>query len=99
MPRLASLARATQPLAADLRSAFADLRPTAPRLDDMTAQIVPCELAVQKFFQWTLSVAKYYDVRGAFPRGEDVAGVNSTGSIPDPELRPSPSCAKGGLRK
>jgi hypothetical protein len=99
MPRLASLVRATQPLAADLRSAFADLRPTAPRLDDMTAQIVPCELAVQKFFQWTLSVAKFYDVRGAFPRGEDVAGVNSTGSIPDPELRPSPSCAKGGLRK
>ena len=99
MPRLTSLVRATQPLAAELRSAFADLRSASPRLDDITAQIVPCELAVQKFFQWTLSVAKFYDVRGAFPRGQDVAGVHSTGAAPDPELRPSPSCARGGVRK
>jgi phospholipid/cholesterol/gamma-HCH transport system substrate-binding protein len=100
MPRLRQLVRASGPLAHDLGQAFSHLRPAAPRLDRITAQIVPCELAVQKFFQWSLSVTKFYDVHGAFPRGQDIAGANTAGGqVRDPELRAYPGCAKGGPRK
>ena len=76
------------------------LRPAAPRLDRITAEVVPCELAVQKFFQWTLSILKFYDVRGAMPRGLDVAGTKSAGGrVQDPAIVAAPSCAKGGPRK
>jgi len=100
MPRLRRLVVASGPLGRDLGRAFGDLRPAAPRLDRITAQIVPCELAVQKFFQWSLSVTKFYDVHGVFPRGQDVAGANTAGGqARDPELKARSTCAQGGPRK
>jgi len=45
-------------------------------------------------------VTKFYDVHGAFPRGQDVAGANTAGGqVRDPELKPRHSCAQGGPRK
>jgi hypothetical protein len=61
--------------------------------------VVPCELAVQKFFAWTMSVAKFSDATsGNFPRGQQVYGTSSLG-IPDPGLKSGASCAAGGPRK
>jgi virulence factor Mce-like protein len=89
--RLRPLARALVPTAASLRAAFSALEPIAPRLDRVTAAIVPCEPAVQKFFQWTPSVFKFSDAHGAYPRGESVGAA-------DQQLTRAPSCAdrRGG---
>ena len=87
--RLNPLAHALRPTSTALASAFAALEPAAPRLDRVTAAIVPCELAVQKFFQWTPSVFKFSDAQGAYPRGESV-------DANDAQLTKTSSCAGDG---
>lgn len=89
--RLVPLSRALAPTSTSLAAAFAALRPQAPRLDRVTAAIVPCELAVQKFFQWTPSVFKFADAHGAYPRGESVGAA-------DLQLARAASCTDGGGR-
>lgn len=93
---LRPLATSLPPTATALRDAFAKLQETAPRLDDATSDIVPCRLTTTKFFQWTLSVLKYYDDNGAWPRGELVLGAPalSLGKVRDPNVRRSPSCTQ-----
>jgi virulence factor Mce-like protein len=78
---LLPLATVLAPASASLQSAFANLAPQLPRLDRVTARIVPCELPIQKFFQWTLSVMKLGDAYGAFPRGTLSFGSDSVGGI------------------
>jgi phospholipid/cholesterol/gamma-HCH transport system substrate-binding protein len=78
---LLPLATALAPASASLQSAFANLTPQLPRLDRITARIVPCELPIQKFFQWTLSVMKIGDAYGAFPRGTLSFGADSAGGL------------------
>ncbi|MEV4418940.1 MlaD family protein [Patulibacter sp. NPDC049589] len=81
-----------------LKDAFDQLAPTAPRLDRATADLVPCRLTTTKFFQWTLSVLKFYDANGAWPRGELVLGAPafSLGLVKDPNLRRDKTCTQGG---
>jgi ABC-type transporter Mla subunit MlaD len=98
LPRLTALMRATSPAGHSLADAFAHLQPQAPRYDHITSAIVPCELALQKFFAWTLSIAKFSDVHGLFPRGQAVTGSHSAG-VADPGLTAGHSCAGGGPRK
>lgn len=92
LPPLTALLRTLQPTARGLNDAFTRLSPQAPRLDRITGAVVPCELAVQKFFQNTISLGKFYDQRALIPRGQSVNGD-------DPNQSPSPSCAVGGPRK
>ena len=61
---------------------------------------MPCELAVAKFFQNTISVYKFSGTRTAFPRGQTVGGISTAGGlVNDPGHQPAPSCAKGGPQK
>ncbi len=92
LPALSSLLTALQPTATGLRSDFSLLAPQAPRLDRITTKVVPCELAVQKFFANTLSLMKFSDSRGLVARGQTVDGL-------DPSQRAAPSCAPGGPTK
>jgi ABC-type transporter Mla subunit MlaD len=98
LPGLTALLRAATPVGLSIADTFAQLQPQAPRYDHITAAVVPCELAVQKFFAWTLSIAKFSDVHGLFPRGEAVTGAHSA-AIADPGLIAGHSCAGGGPRK
>ena len=91
LPSLSSLVRRLSPTSTELADAFDALRPTAPRLDRITAAIVPCEFAVQKFFANTLSLMKFSDARGGIPRGQTVDGESN--------YKPAKSCAPGGVRK
>jgi ABC-type transporter Mla subunit MlaD len=95
LPRLTALLQSAGPLANRLHQAFTALLPQAPQFDRITAAVVPCELQVQDFFQWTLSVLKFADPGGPFPRGDDVVGTDTVG-IPDVGLVASRSCAAGG---
>lgn len=95
---LRPLATALQPTSTALKDAFTKLQPTAPRLDRVTQDLVPCRLSTTKFFQWTLSVFKFSDRNGAWPRGELVLGAPafSLGTVKDPVLRRGWSCTQGG---
>lgn len=98
LPRVTALLRAATPAATSLGRALRTLGPQIPRVDRLTAAIVPCELAVDKFFNWTLSTMKYYDADGVIPRASAVAGPGSA-SLGVSELTAAPSCAGGGPRK
>lgn len=93
---LAPLAAQLRPSSAALADAFTRMAPQAPRYDRITALIVPCELAVNKFFQWTPSVLKFSDANGAYPRGNSVSS-SSTGvqSQRDAVLEHHPGCTTG----
>lgn len=99
--RLRPLAADLAPTSAALRDSLTQLAPSAPRLDEVTRKIVPCRTAVEKFFHWTLSVMKFYDSGGAWPRGELVLGAPSAtlGTAKDPSIRQTWTCTQGGPPK
>jgi virulence factor Mce-like protein len=92
LPDLTRLMGALHPTASGLNRDFSLLTPQAPRLDRITAMVVPCELAIQKFFTNTLSLMKFSDARGLIVRGQTVNGL-------DLNQRAGRSCAPGGPRK
>ncbi len=97
LPNLNTLMAALRPTADRLDSAFTRLSPQVPRLDHITAKVVPCEHPLAKFFQNTLSLSKYYDFHGAIIRGYVVQGSDSAaGASRDPNLSAAPSCVPGG---
>lgn len=90
-------ALALDPALRSLRGAVRELTPQAPQVDRITRSFVPCRTAAQKFFNWTLSVFKFSDSFGAFPRGDMTVGAN-TGTadfVDDPGLRRTPNCMEG----
>jgi ABC-type transporter Mla subunit MlaD len=90
---LTPLARTLPPVAGDLADAFGRLRPQAPELDRVTADVAGCQFAIQKFFQNTISVFKFGDANGAYPRGEAAQGTDTAG-VADLNLRRGKSCAR-----
>jgi virulence factor Mce-like protein len=96
LPGLTALLRTATPLSGRLARAFAELTPQAPRVNHITAAVIPCELAVDRFFNWTQSTTKYYDANGTIPRAAAVVGVGSVGNTPPEKyLTAGPSCAAG----
>lgn len=93
---LRPLATSLPPTATALKDALTQLAPTAPRLDRASADLVPCRLTTTKFFQWTLSVLKFYDENGAWPRGELVLGTPAftLGTQREPNLRRDKTCTQ-----
>ena len=97
---LAPLTAQLRPTSVALATAFARLAPQAPRYDRITARIVPCELAVDKFFQWTPSVLKFSDANGAYPRGNSVSSSSTEASSQhDAVLVHHPGCTTGKAAK
>ncbi|HWF53736.1 MAG TPA: MlaD family protein [Solirubrobacteraceae bacterium] len=94
---LEPLATNLAPTATALHQAFTTLVPQAPRLDRVTAKVVPCELPVDKFFAWTLSVLKFGNATNlsSSPRGLLVAGPFEDPSLKDPTVAPVIGCADG----
>jgi virulence factor Mce-like protein len=107
-PALAALRPALhdiKPLAADLRptseslaAALGALRPQAPQYDRLTKQIPPCFEQIGNFFNDTLSVLKFEDAYGTYPRGDDSQDADTVGSVTQAfGLKRSPTCVgKGG---
>lgn len=67
---LRPMARTLVPVARELESAATGLRPQAPQLDRLTREVEVCRNMLQNFFHHTLSVFKFQDSLGAFPRAE-----------------------------
>jgi virulence factor Mce-like protein len=53
-----------------LSSAFRRMNPQAPQLDQITQLLPGCMSTIQRFFQNTLSVFKWADANGAYPRAD-----------------------------
>lgn len=91
---LRTMARTLEPTSKVLDTSFARLRRQAPQYDRITANLVPCLTTIQAFFQNTLSVLKYSNASGAYPRAENASGADSSpldnGNAPD--LRRLPQC-------
>jgi virulence factor Mce-like protein len=98
---LRPLATSLPPTASALKDAFAQLAPVTPRLDRASADVVPCFVTTNKFFQWTLSVLKFYDDNGAWPRGELVVGMPAftLGKVADPNIRRDKTCTQKGAAR
>jgi hypothetical protein len=55
-----------------------------------------CTEAINAFFGWTASVAKFDDGRGVFPRGNIGLSLNSPGTATDePNTTPVAGCSPG----
>jgi ABC-type transporter Mla subunit MlaD len=86
LPGLTHLLSGARPLATWLGRSFTLLRPQAPELDRATAAIHPCETAVEKFFQWTLSVSKLSGLHGDMQRGVGLLGPQSAAGLVSPTV-------------
>jgi phospholipid/cholesterol/gamma-HCH transport system substrate-binding protein len=84
------LAISLRPTSSSLAGALSRLEPQDPRLDFITQRLQGCEGPVASFFQNTMSVFKWGDANGTFPRADeslnlsDLSGV--TGLNVDPEF-------------
>jgi virulence factor Mce-like protein len=72
------------PTSVRLNRGLVQLQPIAPQVDSISRKLVPCQFAVGKFFQWTMSVYKLQDAWGAFPRGEATVDLDSAGGLVKP---------------
>jgi ABC-type transporter Mla subunit MlaD len=92
---LRAMADQLAPTARSLDVAFGRLQPQAPQIDSLTTQVVPCLPTIDQFFNHTLSVFKYQDANGAFPRADETVDLEPGGAVPVRGLntRPLPNCA------
>jgi virulence factor Mce-like protein len=92
---LRAMADQLAPTARSLDVAFGRLQPQAPQIESLTKQVVPCLPAIDQFFNHTLSVFKYQDSNGAFPRADETVDLEPHASAPVRGLntRPIPNCA------
>ncbi|MCW3016909.1 MAG: Mammalian cell entry related domain protein, partial [Solirubrobacterales bacterium] len=99
--RLAPLARDLKPTSVALDDAFTQLRAQAPAYDRLTKQLPPCFDVIGNFFNDTLSVLKFSDAYGAYPRGNDSQDLDTIGGVTPPggtNQRRSASCTDGASR-
>lgn len=97
---LRTMAVQLAPTSRSLNTAFSRLEPEAPQLSHLTADVVPCLTTIRDFFNNTLSVFKYQDSNGAFPRADEVIDLDTLGGaagIPGLNTRPIPDCS-GAVR-
>ena len=83
---LSPLANELKPTAENLSQAFTRLSPQAPQLDSITAELPRCFDMAGKFFNNTLSVFKFSDDFGSFPRGENESDGSSAPGDKNPNL-------------
>ena len=79
LPSLNRLVVALRPTASGLRSSLRALTPVPPQLNYITSLVVPCEPALAKFFQNTISLGKFQSDYSVILRGETVVGLSSGG--------------------
>lgn len=97
LPSLNRLVEALRPTASGLRSSLSALTPVPAQLNYITSLVVPCEPALAKFFQNTISLGKFQTPYSVVLRGETVVGLSSGGGvIKDADQTAAKSCAPGG---
>lgn len=94
---LRPMSRALVPTSQSLQTALGNLNAQAPQLDSLTDEVEHCMGSVADFFQHTLSVFKFGDGAGAFPRAEMTVDFDGfTNGKANLNTRPVPTCIKKG---
>lgn len=93
--RLVPFARALRPLSADVSRAVTALAPQIDTVNYTVDAAAGCEKGIQGFFQWDASMSKFGDIRGPVPRGNVVAGAQSSGVLGDPSEFAPQACTPG----
>ncbi|MCW2966535.1 MAG: MCE-family protein Mce6D, partial [Solirubrobacteraceae bacterium] len=93
--KLVPLSSALRPVSHDLASILDALQPQVPALNKVTEDLVLCKKGVVGFFQWNLSLGKYGDSRGPYPRGNLAVGAQSSSVLNDPDEFYGESCTPG----
>ena len=76
--QLRQMARVLPATAKAMSRAFGTLNQQAPQFNRITDEIVPCMNGqVQDFFQNTVSVLKYGDANGTFPRADEIVDTDA----------------------
>lgn len=86
------LANELRPTAEELNELVQRLQPQAQRFDQITALVPPCFSTVQDFFNNTISVFKFYDSFGSFPRGNNTTDASSFGGTGAETLDQQTTC-------
>lgn len=88
------MSRTLLPTARNLSTTMRRLRPQAAQYDRLTSELPPCFDSLQRFFSNTLSVTKFKDSYGAFPRAETTVDLDSVdaGRIKNGNTVTLPSC-------
>lgn len=90
---LNTMARQLSPTSASLVTAFDKLAEQAPSFDRLTQQVDTCMDQVSRFFPNTMSVLKFEDAYGSFPRAQLTYDTDTVGSVlPGVNLRRLPIC-------
>ncbi|MCW3000576.1 MAG: Mammalian cell entry [Solirubrobacterales bacterium] len=99
--RLAPLARDLKPTSVALNGAFTQLRAQAPAYDRITKQTPRCFDVIGNFFNDSLSVLKFSDAYGTYPRGNDSQDLDTVGGVTPiaaTGLTRTSSCTDGASR-
>lgn len=100
--QLNRMAGQLSPTSASLVTAFDKLAEQAPSFDRLTQQVDTCSDHVRRFFPNTMSVLKFEDAYGSFPRAQLTVDTDTAGSVaPGVNLRRLPICTDelGGVGK
>jgi phospholipid/cholesterol/gamma-HCH transport system substrate-binding protein len=93
--QLAPLSQSLRPLARNLEHTVKSLSPQVPAITTVVSATAECPAALQGFFQWTPSVAKFWTPTGPGIRGDFGFSADNTEILKDPNVIADPSCAPG----
>jgi hypothetical protein len=80
------MARTLPGTSKSLAVAFQRLRTQAPQYDRISAQLPPCMSMLQRFFENTMSIQKFTDANGSFPRADEVVDTLAPSDLSTPAL-------------
>jgi virulence factor Mce-like protein len=94
---LRSMARSLPAASTALQASLTNLDHQAPQFGHITNLLAGCTSSTQRFFENTLSVFKYADANGAFPRADETVDTDtaSDAKLPAANLRVLPNCTDG----
>lgn len=78
---LKGMARKLAPTAQSLNSAFTVLNGEKGQFSDLANQAGPCMTTLSNFFSQTMSVLKFDDANGAFPRADETVDLDTVGGV------------------
>lgn len=96
---LRTMSRQLSPTSRSLATAFQRFQGQAPSYDRLTSQTVTCLDSMDRFFGNTMSVLKFEDGHGAYPRAETTVDTDSGSTGAGLNSRPNKKCtdALGGV--
>jgi virulence factor Mce-like protein len=94
---LRTMARTLPATSTSLSNAFSRLRVQAPQFDSLTAQLNPCMDTLNRFMNNTMSVLKYTDANGSFPRADETVDFDALSDVnpPPANMKPIATCTDG----